>query len=88
MAAISWRALAGDVVTRRFCSASKSSRPLALTTSSPFISSGSAGCLVDQGLDRLGHVHDGAGFFVPMLAGLVLGLVRLVTGCGLWSPDA
>jgi hypothetical protein len=35
MAAISWRALAGDVVTRRFCSASKSSRPLVLTTSSP-----------------------------------------------------
>ena len=29
MAAISWWALAGDAVTRRFCSASKSSRPLA-----------------------------------------------------------
>jgi hypothetical protein len=35
MAAISWRALAGDVVTKRFWSASKSSRPLVLTTSSP-----------------------------------------------------
>ena len=35
MAAISWRALAGDVVTSRFCSASKSSRPLVLTSSSP-----------------------------------------------------
>jgi hypothetical protein len=46
MAAISWRALAGDVVTRRFWSASKSSRPLVLTTSSPFILSQSLGAAI------------------------------------------
>ena len=59
MAAISWRALAGDVVTRRFCSASKSSRPLVLTTSSPFILSRLLGCAVFLGGERCGHVHNG-----------------------------
>jgi hypothetical protein len=59
MAAISWRALAGDAVTRRrFCSASKSSRPLVLTTSSPFILSRRLGCAVLLGRERCGHVHN------------------------------
>jgi len=59
MAAISWRALVGDVVTRRFCSASKSSRPLMLTTSSPFISGDDAAALAERRSGRRRHVYDG-----------------------------
>jgi hypothetical protein len=82
MAAISWRALSGDVVTRRFCSASKSSRPLVLTTSSPFISGDGAAALVERRSGRCRHVYDGGRSVAAK------GLRQCLFSCGLTHPPS